>query len=257
LIAQNSIERKINLQAKKPLPVLAMAVNKPRAINCDLTSSQTSCWSPQNSREKNTINNRETTAGTRQWLWASLGPWAMSLYVHNQADGPLKTQLKKKKIYKQKTIARTGSGYNQARGHQLWAHMLTIKLIGSSEFSLKKQTSRKKTTTGTGSGFEQARDHQLRTYMLTIKLMVSSKLTGKNKILPGKNHCRYRQWLWASPGPSAFSSQAHKSSWFSPQNWVERKKIYKQKTTTGTWQWMWPNQGPWAMSTHAHNQALW
>jgi hypothetical protein len=73
--------------------------------------------------------------------------------------------------------------------------MLTIKLIGSSEFSLKKQTSRKKTTTGTGSGFEQARDHQLRTYMLTIKLMVSSKLTGKNKILPGKNHCRYRQWL--------------------------------------------------------------
>jgi hypothetical protein len=93
---------------------------------------------------------------------------------------------------------------------------------------------KQKTTAGTGTGCDQARGHQLWAYVLTIKQMVSSKLTWENKIVPGKNHCRYRRCLWASLGPSAFSSRAHNSSWWSPQYLVERETIYKQKTTTST-----------------------
>jgi hypothetical protein len=63
------------------------------------------------------------------------------------------------------------------------------------------------TTAGTGSGFEQAQGHALWAYMLKIKLMVSSKLSWENKNQEQKYHCRYRQWLWASPGPSVVSLQ--------------------------------------------------
>jgi hypothetical protein len=73
----------------------------------------------------------------------------------------------------------------------------------------KKKINNENTTAGTGSGFEQAQGHQLWAYMLTIKLMVSSRLSWENQILQGKNHCRYRQWLWASPRPSVLSLHAH------------------------------------------------
>jgi hypothetical protein len=43
----------------------------------------------------------------------------MSLHAHNQADGHLKIHVKEKKIYKEKTTAGTGSGCEQAQGHQL------------------------------------------------------------------------------------------------------------------------------------------
>jgi hypothetical protein len=56
--------RKLNFTRKKPLPVPAMAVSKPRAISCELTCSQSSWWSAQNSREKIKIKNENTTAGT-------------------------------------------------------------------------------------------------------------------------------------------------------------------------------------------------
>jgi hypothetical protein len=44
-----------------------------------------------------------------------------------------------KKNYKEETIAGTGSGFELAQGHQLWAHMLTIKLIDSSAINWKEK----------------------------------------------------------------------------------------------------------------------
>jgi hypothetical protein len=41
----------------------------------------------------------------------------MSLHAHNQADGQLKTHVRKKKIKNEKTTAGTGSGCEQAHGH--------------------------------------------------------------------------------------------------------------------------------------------
>ena len=93
-------------------------------------------------------------------------------------------------FYKEKSTIGTGSDYEQAQGHELWAHMLTFKLFDSSKQSRKNKFNKKKTTTGTGSGCEQAQVHQLRAYMLTMKLMVISKLTW-TKELHGKKYCRY------------------------------------------------------------------
>jgi hypothetical protein len=45
------------------LPVLAVAFSKPRAISYELTSSQTSCWSPKNSRERKKFYKEKITAG--------------------------------------------------------------------------------------------------------------------------------------------------------------------------------------------------
>jgi hypothetical protein len=46
------------------LPVLTVVFSKPRAINYELTSSQISCWSPKNSRERKKFYKGKTTAGT-------------------------------------------------------------------------------------------------------------------------------------------------------------------------------------------------
>jgi hypothetical protein len=51
LIAQNTVEKK-NLTIKIPLPILAMAVIKPRAMNCEFTCSQSSSLTAQNTVEK-------------------------------------------------------------------------------------------------------------------------------------------------------------------------------------------------------------
>jgi hypothetical protein len=80
---------------KKPLPVSAVAVSKPRAISYELTCSQSSWWSAQKSCEKIKIKNEKITAGT-------------------------------------------GSGFEQAQGHQLWAYMLTIKLMVNSKLTWEK-----------------------------------------------------------------------------------------------------------------------
>jgi hypothetical protein len=56
---------------------------------------------------------------------------------------------------------------------------------------------------------EQAQGHELWAHMLTIKLVDSSEFSWKNKILQAKNHYRYWQWLWASPGPWTVFIQAH------------------------------------------------
>jgi hypothetical protein len=118
LIAQNSIERKINLQAKN---------------HCRY----------------------------RQWLWTSPGPLAVSLHAHYQADGHLKIHVKEKKLYKEKTTVSTGSGCEQAQGHQLWAYMVTMKLMVISKLTLEKKSFMEKNTAGIDSGYEQAQGHEL------------------------------------------------------------------------------------------------
>jgi hypothetical protein len=62
----------------------------------------------------------------------------VSSQAHKQAVGYLKIHVKRKKIYKEKTTTGTGSGYEQAQGHELWAHMLTFKLSYSSILMWKK-----------------------------------------------------------------------------------------------------------------------
>jgi hypothetical protein len=55
---------KINkLTTKIALPVPAVALSKPRAITCELTWSQSSWWSAQNSSEKIESYKENTTAG--------------------------------------------------------------------------------------------------------------------------------------------------------------------------------------------------
>jgi hypothetical protein len=65
------------------------------------------------------------------------------------------------KFYKQKSIVGTGSGCEQALGHELWFYMLTIKLIDSSKYIWKNKINNENTTAGTGNGCEQAHGHQL------------------------------------------------------------------------------------------------
>jgi hypothetical protein len=53
-----------NLPTKMTLPVPAVAFSKPKAINYELTSSQTSCWLPKNSCERKKFYKENTTAET-------------------------------------------------------------------------------------------------------------------------------------------------------------------------------------------------
>jgi predicted alpha/beta hydrolase len=114
--------------------------------------------------------------GTRQWLWASTGPSAMS----SQASwwSP-QNSCERKKKFKEKTPAGTGSGYEQARGHQLRAYILTMKLMVISKLTWEKKNYMEKATTGTGSGYEQAQGHEQWAHMLTFKLFGCSKLNWK------------------------------------------------------------------------------
>jgi hypothetical protein len=89
----------------------------------------------------------------------------------------------------------------------------------------EKKINNENTTAGTGSGFEQAQGPHLWIYMLIIKLMVSSKLSWENRILQGKYHCRYRQWLWASPWPSAVSLHAHNQADGQLKTHVRKNKL--------------------------------
>jgi hypothetical protein len=43
----------------------------------------------------------------------------VSLHAHNQADGQLKTHIRKKELNNKNIIAGIGSGYVQAQGHEL------------------------------------------------------------------------------------------------------------------------------------------
>jgi hypothetical protein len=72
-------------------------------------------------------------------------------------------------------------GCEQALGHELWAHMLTIKLIVFQNTVEKIKFNNDITTAGTGSGSEQAQGHELWAHMLTIKLIDSSKYSWRKK----------------------------------------------------------------------------
>jgi hypothetical protein len=58
---------------KIPLPVPAVAVSKPWAMSCELTCSQSSSLTAQNTFEKKKFNNENTTAGTRSGCEQALG----------------------------------------------------------------------------------------------------------------------------------------------------------------------------------------
>jgi hypothetical protein len=120
-------------------------------------------------------------------------PGATSFELRSSQTSWLIAQNSSEKLknYIQKTTAGNGSGCNQAQGYELWAHMLTIKLIDSSEFRWKKIIKHTKTTAGIGSGCEQAQGHKLWAHMLTYKLIDTSEFKWK-KNLQGKNHCRFR-----------------------------------------------------------------
>ena len=90
-----------------------MAVNKPKAMSCELTCSQSSWLIAHNLGEKNKINIQETTACI-------------------------------------------SNGCEQAHGHELWAHMLTYKLIDTSKFKWKEEKMEIETHSSIGSGCEQA-----------------------------------------------------------------------------------------------------
>jgi hypothetical protein len=66
-------------------------------------------------------------------------PWAMSCELTCSQSSSLIAQssVEKMKFYKQKTRACTGSGCEQAQGHELCTHKLTHKLIDSSIYSCR------------------------------------------------------------------------------------------------------------------------
>jgi hypothetical protein len=55
------------------MPIPTLAVSKPRAINSELTYSQSSSFIAQNSFEKIKFNNEKTTAGTGRGYEQALG----------------------------------------------------------------------------------------------------------------------------------------------------------------------------------------
>jgi hypothetical protein len=63
LIAQNTVEKK-KLTRKKPLPVPAVAMSKPRAMSYEFTCSQSSSLIAQNTIEIQKISMESTTAFT-------------------------------------------------------------------------------------------------------------------------------------------------------------------------------------------------
>jgi hypothetical protein len=134
--------------------------------------------------------------------------------------------VEKNKFNKENTTAGTRSGCEQALGHELRVHMLTIKLIDCSKYSLNNTNYTGNTTASTGSACEQAQGHELWAHMFTIKLFDSTEIKWKIKILQGNNHCRYRQQLWANPGPWAVGSHAHNQA-----NWYLKTQLKKTNLT--------------------------
>jgi hypothetical protein len=76
----------------------------------------------------------------------------VSLHAHNQANGQLKIQLKEKKIYKQKTTAGTGSGFEQVQGQSAVSSQAHKQAVGHLKIHVKRKSFYKeKTTAGTSS----------------------------------------------------------------------------------------------------------
>jgi hypothetical protein len=98
---------------KKPLPVPIVAVNKPRAMNCEFTSSPTSSLKTWNSSEKKKFTSKVLLPVPAV---AVNKPKFMNRELASSPTNWLKTRnsSEKKKFNKPKTTAGTGSGYEQA-----------------------------------------------------------------------------------------------------------------------------------------------
>jgi hypothetical protein len=70
--------------------------------------------------------------------------------------------------------------------------------------------------------------------MLTIKLMVSSKLSWENKLLKGKKPLPVSAVAVSKHKAISYELRSLETSWWSPQNLSETKKVIKKKTTADT-----------------------
>jgi hypothetical protein len=125
--------------SKKPLPVPAVVVSKPRSMSYEHTCSQSSSLIAQNSIEwKNKLQAKKPLPVTAVTV-SKLGAISCELRSSQTSWWSPQNSRDNKKNYKQKTTTSTGSGSELAQGHQLRAHMLTIKLIDSSAISWKEK----------------------------------------------------------------------------------------------------------------------
>jgi hypothetical protein len=117
LIVQNTIE-KIKLTRKKPLPVLAVVVSKPRAMGCELTCSQSSSLIVQNTVEKKKLRRKKPLPVP---AIAVSKPRAMSCELTCSQSSSLIAQntVEIQKFNMENTTAGTGSDCEQAQGHEL------------------------------------------------------------------------------------------------------------------------------------------
>jgi hypothetical protein len=132
LTSHNSSE-KIKLTSKIALPVPAMAVCRPKATSCELTCSQSSSLIAQNSHKINKFTSKKPLMVPE--LAVSM-PWAMSCELICLQSSSLIAQssVEKRKYNNENTTASTGSGYEQAQGHELCAHKLKNKQMDCLEF---------------------------------------------------------------------------------------------------------------------------
>jgi hypothetical protein len=110
--------KKFNSTMKIPLPVLAVSVSKPWAMNYELTCSQSGSLIAQNLvDEKKLIRNKPLPVSAL----AVSKPRAMSCELAFSQSSSLIAQntIKEENIKMEKTSAGTGSGCEQALGHGL------------------------------------------------------------------------------------------------------------------------------------------
>jgi hypothetical protein len=106
------------------MPVLAVAMCRPRAMSCELTCSQSSSLVAQNSRGREKINNENTIAGTSSGCEQALGHELCTHKLTHKFIDSSEFKWGERKLNLQKCTAGTGSGCEQAQGHELWAHKL-------------------------------------------------------------------------------------------------------------------------------------
>ena len=207
LIAENAVEEK-NLIRNKPLPIPGVATSKPRVMSYELTYSLSRSLIAQNTVDKIIIKEEKATASTGSGCKQAL---ENELWIHVLTIR-LIVSLKYswiKKIIRIKPLPVPAVVVSKP-----WAISCEFTCSQSSSMIAQnivdeKKKNKKKNTADIGSGYEQAMGHELWAFMLTIKLIDSSKYSWRKKYLQRKNHCQYRQWLWASPRQRAVSSHAH------------------------------------------------
>jgi hypothetical protein len=157
----------------------------------------------------------------------------VSLHAHNEADGHVKTHVRKKKLHGKKRCryrqwlwaspgpsAKSFQAHNEADGHP------RIQVKG-------KKIIKKKTIAATGSGCDQVQVHEQWAHMLTFKLSDSSILTWKKLKLSMKIPLPVPAVALSKPKAMRCELTCWKSSWWSAQNSREKIKIKNKNTTAG------------------------